>query len=251
MEEKNKTGSLSLVGHLEELRQRLWVCIASVLLFSIVGFSAAPRVIEWLKRPAGASLPTLVFFSPPEAILAYMRIGVGVGIFLSMPVLLYELWLFVRPGLKPKERFWGVSFVFWGSLLFAGGVSFAYWGLLPVSLPFLLTFGGGTLQPVISISQYLSFTMAVILTCGIVFELPVAVFFLTKLGVVTPQFLRRKWKIAFLGSVVAAAVLTPTPDVVNLTLMTVPLLVLYAASVAVSAFALSPKKSKSLPQAAK
>ena len=225
---------ISLTGHLEELRKRLWVCILSILVFSIAGFFLTPRVLEWLKQPAGETLPTLAFFSPPEAMLAYLKIALAVGIFLSMPILLYEVWVFIRPGLTPRERRFGIAFVFWGSGLFAGGTAFAYWALLPVSLRFLLTFGGRMLTPVISISEYLSFTLAVILACGVVFEWPLAVFFLTKLGVLSPKLLQDKWRVAFLGIVVAAAVITPTQDVFSLLLMTLPLLALYGVSIVVS-----------------
>ena len=114
-------------------------------------------------------------------------------------------------------------------------------GLLPVSLRFLLTFGE-SLKPVISISQYLSFTMTVLLACGFVFELPIAVFFLTKLGLLSPRLLRKKWKISFLGIVVVAAVVTPTQDPVNLLLMTLPLLLLYGVSIFVSRLAVTKPK---------
>lgn len=226
-----------LVDHLEELRKRLWVCILSILLTSVIGCFLAPQVIQWLKRPAGDALPTLAFFSPPEAMVAYLKVGLGVGIFLSMPVLLYEIWAFVRPGLTSPERRLGLAFVLWGTLLFGGGIAFAYWILLPVSLRFLLTFGGETLKPVISVSQYLSFTLTVALACGLVFQLPIAVFFLTKLGVLSPKLLREKWRVAFLGIVVVAAVITPTQDAVTLVLMTLPLLALYGVSVVVACLA--------------
>ena len=153
------------------------------------------------------------------------------------PILLYEVWTFIRPGLTPRERRFGLAFVFWGSLLFAGGAAFAYWSLLPISLRFLLTFGGRMLTPVISISEYLSFTLAVVLACGVVFELPLAVFFLTKLGVISPKLLKDKWRVAFVGIVVVAAVITPTQDVFSLLVMTLPLLVLYGVSIAVSQIA--------------
>ena len=238
-----ETSPVSLVTHLEELRKRLWVCILAVLIFSIGGFFLAPRVLEWLKIPAGNTLPALAFFSPLEAMLATLKVAFAVGIFLSMPILLYEVWVFVRPGLTPRERRFGLTFVVWGSLLFAGGAAFAYFGLLPVSLRFLLTFGGKMLTPVISISEYLSFTLTVILACGVVFELPLAVFFLTALGVISPRLLKDKWRVAFLGIVAAAAVITPTQDVFSLLLMALPLLVLYGVSIVVSQVALSGSKA--------
>ena len=229
--------ALPFAGHLEELRKRLWVVIVSVTVTSIGGFCLADRLIVWLKRPAGATLPKLSFFSPAEAVIAYFKIALSFGIAASFPVILYELWAFIRPGLTLRERRYGLSFVFWGSLLFLAGASFAYWILLPPSLAFLLGFGSRTLQPVISINHYLSFTSTIILACGVVFEFPLAIFFLTKLGIVTPRKLRRNWKIAFLSMVIVAAMVTPTQDPINLILMTLPLLLLYEFSIFVSVLA--------------
>ncbi len=233
---------LPITGHLEELRRRLWVCIGVIGCTSAISFAYAGRLVEWLKRPAGAALPRLAFFSPPEAVLAYMKVAVTAGLVLSLPVILYELWVFIRPGLMPREQRYGLGFVWWGSVLFLAGGAFAYWVLLPVSLQFLLGFGGGQLEPVISISQYLSFTTMVILVSGAVFQLPIAVLLLTKLGVATPQMLRRKWRHALVTMVVAAAILTPTADASTMLLMTVPMLALYEVSIWVAALAARRKR---------
>ncbi len=222
---------LSILGHLEELRRRLWVCLLAVAGASAVSFTWVGQLIEWLKRPAGAALPKLAFFSPPEALLAYMKVAVTAGLFLCMPVVLYELWAFVKPGLSRQEGRYGVAFVWWGSVLFLAGGAFAYWVLLPVSLKFLLGFGGGTLEPIISISKYLSFTVAVILACGMVFQLPLLIFLLAKLDLVKPRTLRSKWRHAVVAMVVAAALLTPTTDVATMLLLVVPMLALYEVSI--------------------
>lgn len=221
---------LPVVGHLEELRKRLWVCVGVVLAASMGSFTFAGGLVDWLKRPAGSWLPRLAFFSPPEAFAAHMKVAVMVGLALSMPVVLYELWAFVRPGLSRKERHYGLAFIGWGSLLFLAGCAFAYRVILPVSLQFLLGFGAGELVPVISIGQYLSFTTTVILACGLVFQWPLAVFLLTKLGLMQAKTLRRNWRQAVVGMVVVGALLTPTTDVATLLLMTVPMLALYEVS---------------------
>ena len=222
---------LPVTGHLEELRRRLWVCVGAILLGSGLSFAWTGQLIDWLKRPAGALLPRLTFFSPPEALLAYMKVAVMAGLVLCVPIVLSQLWAFVRPGLARKERSHGLAFIWWGSALFLAGGAFAYWVILPVSLRFLLAFGGGQLEPVISISRYLSFTTMVILACGVVFQWPLVVFLLAKLGVIRPQALRRKWRHAVVGMVVVGAILTPTTDVATLMLMTVPMLVLYEVSI--------------------
>lgn len=228
---------LSLTGHLEELRRRLWVCVGLIAGVSILSFAWTDQLVAWLKRPAGPALGQLAFFSPPEAFLAYMKVALTAGLFLSMPLVLYELWRFVQPALTRREAGYGAALVWWGSALFAAGGAFAYWVLLPVTLRFLLGFGGDELQPVISISRYLSFTTGIMLACGAVFQLPLVVFVAAKLGLVTAHQLRRYWRHALVAMLVAAALLTPTTDIPTMILMTVPMLVLYEASIWVATVA--------------
>lgn len=227
---------LSIVGHLEELRKRLWGCLAVIMLASMIGFAWTGRLIEWLKRPAGPVLGRLVFFSPPEAFLAYMKVAITVGLFISAPVILAQVWAFVSPGLTARERRYGFGFIWWGSVSFLTGGAFAYWALLPVSLRFLLSFGGGQVEPVISISRYLSFTTMMILSCGLAFQLPLVMFVLARLGLVSAHMLRQKWRHAVVAIVVAAAILTPTADVATLLLLAVPMLALYELSIWVMSF---------------
>lgn len=234
---------LSIVGHLEELRKRLWKCIAVIVLASMISFAWTGRLIEWLKRPAGPVLGRLVFFSPPEAFLAYMKAAITVGLFISAPVILAQVWAFVSPGLTARERRYGFGFIWWGSVLFLAGGAFAYWALLPMSLRFLLSFGNGQVEPVISISRYLSFTTMMILSCGLAFQLPLVMFVLARLGLVSAHMLRQKWRHAVVAIVVAAAILTPTTDVATLLLLAVPMLALYELSIWVMGFSASHRPS--------
>lgn len=226
-----------LTEHLEELRRRLWVCVGVVTVASVASLAWTETLIMWLKRPAGNALPQLAFFSPPEAMVAYLKVAVTAGLVLSLPVVLYEVWAFIRTGLTRQERGMGVLFVWWGSVLFVAGGAFAYGVLLPIALPFLLSFGGGQVEPVISISRYLSFTTTVIVACGAVFQLPLAVFLLATLGFVNAATLRRKWRHAVVIMTLTAAILTPTTDVATMLLMVVPMLALYEVSTWVAAIA--------------
>src|SRR3989338_8059153 len=200
---------LPILDHLEELRKRVWGCVAVILLASIVSFAWTDQLVGWLKRPAGPALQRFAFFSPPEAFLAYMKVAITVGLFLSAPAILAQVWAFVSPGLTARERRYGVGFIWWGSSLFLAGGAFAYWALLPVSLRFLLNFGHGQMEPVMSVSRYLSFTLAVILSCGLVFQLPLVMFVLARLGLVSAHMLRQKWRHAVVAIVVAAPTLAP------------------------------------------
>lgn len=230
---------LSIVGHLEELRKRAWGCVAVIILASMISFAWTDQLIEWLKRPAGPALSRFAFFSPPEAFLAYMKVAITAGLFLSAPVIFAQVWAFVSPGLTARERRYGFGFIWWGSALFVTGGAFAYWVLLPMSLRFLLNFGRDQMEPVMSVSRYLSFTTMVILSCGLVFQSPLVMFILARLGLVSAHMLRQKWRHAVVAIVIAAAILTPTADVATLLLLVVPMLALYELSIWVAGFSAS------------
>jgi len=229
---------LTLVGHLEELRRRLGLSLAVWLM--AVGVSAwqLDRIIGWLRRPIEPELPHFAYFSPTEPLVAYVKVAVLSGFILVMPFILWQLWVFVRPGLSRRERFYGLAFAVWGSALFVAGGAFAYGFLLPVSLRFLLGIGTQYLQPVISIDRYLSFVTTLIFWCGAVFELPVVLFALATVGIVTPEWLRQQRPYAILVLVTIAAIVTPTTDPVNLMLLAVPMVGLYEISILVCRFAM-------------
>ncbi len=227
-------GRFTLPEHLHELRRRVAVSLCAVVVASIVSAAFVGRILAWLKQPAEPYLTHLVFFSPTEGLTAYLKVILVSGLVLAMPVVLYQVWGFVRPALTWKERYYGLSFVGWGSVLFTLGGMFAYTVCLPLFLKLLLTVGGGTLEPLISINQYLSFVTGVMLLCGVLFELPLVVVMLTRLGVVSAEWLRRSRAIALLAMLVLAAVFTPTTDAVSLLLVTIPMALLYEAGLAIS-----------------
>ena len=229
-----ETSRLTIPGHLEELRRRLGLCLVTLVLTSGVSFWWGERLLAWLKRPAGDLLPRLAFFSRTEALVAYVKMALVCGAMLALPVVLYQGWAFVRSGLNKDERGLSLAFVGWGTVLFALGVWFGYSLCLPLFLRFLLTVGSKSLLPLISISAYLSFVLGILLTCGVLFELPLVIFVLIRLGILTPQMLRRQRGVALVILVVVAAVVTPTTDAVSLVFVTLPLMALYELSIAFS-----------------
>lgn len=222
---------MTLVDHLEELRRRLLICVIAVAAGCLAGFVYATPLLAWLKHPADAWLPTLAFFSPTESLGAYLRVAVTAGVVIALPIVLYQIWAFVESALSRTERLYGLLFVWMGSALFIAGAALAYSVLLPASLKLLLSIGGDALQPMISVSRYLSFALGLMLACGLLCELPLAVLLLAAIGIVTPQGLRRWRGVALVALVTLAALLTPTTDALSLVLMAVPLVLLYELSI--------------------
>jgi sec-independent protein translocase protein TatC len=216
---------LTIMEHLEELRSRLVIAGLTLLVMTIVSFVFTGRLLEVLLVPSGGIQP--IFVKPTEMFVTYFKVAIVAGLALSMPVIVYQLIRFAVPGLKPNEKRWLFFVVPGASALFILGVSFGYMVLLPFALRYLLTFGGDIATPFISIGEYISFVTTLLIWMGISFELPMVVVFLSKLGVVTPKQLRGYWKYALVGSFAVAAIITPTPDPFNQTLVAVPLYLLY------------------------
>ncbi len=218
---------LTLIGHLEELRQRLIVCLGAIAISSVLCYRYAKEILNLLTRP----LEQLVFISPLELFFVYLKIAVIGGLVLASPIILYQIWRFVSTGLLPEERRHTLIFFPFSLLLFLLGAGFAYFIVIPFGIRFLLSFATEKITPMISVGRYISFAGMLIFASGIVFELPVAVLFLTKLGLVTPRLLRRNWKYAVVLVFIIAAVITPTPDVFTQCLLAIPMLILYEISI--------------------
>jgi len=217
---------LPLIEHLEELRRRLIVILASVFLFSLASYFYASKILALLIRPVGK----LVFIKPQEAFLSYLKIALLSGMFLSLPVIFYQIWKFVSVGLLPRERKYIFTYGPISFFLFLIGAGFSYQVVLPLGLRFLVDrFSSDTLQSMLSISNYISFVGMFLLAFGVVFELPLVVLFLTKVGLVTPQTLRRRRREVVVGIFILAALMTP-PDAFTQFLLAVPLLFLYEIS---------------------
>lgn len=220
---------MTIAGHLEELRRRIIVCLISVILTSGVAFFSVKSLLPYLTKPVGR----LVFIAPTEAFFTYMKLAVFMGFFLSLPIILYEIWKFVSRGLKSSEKKYTRLYGPFSFLLFIAGSSFAYFVVIPIGLKFLLEFGGQEIVPMISVSKYVSFVGMLCLAFGAIFELPLVALFLTKINLVTPSFLASKRRYAVVGIFIVAALLTP-PDIFTQLLMVIPLLILYEISIILS-----------------
>ena len=228
---------LPVGGHLAELRKRVLISLAFFVLAAGVSFNYSPLLLGFLKRPLSGIVDKLVFFSPQEAFSIYLNISFTFGLLLSLPVLLYEIWRFVEPATGDKLRKRAFIFVGGVFIAFVSGAAFAYFILVPPALKFLLGFAGTELQPVISAQKYISFVVWTALATGLVFEMPVLSYILTRLGMLNSSVLRRKYRYAVAGILITAAMLTTTSDIFNLLLFAVPMLVLYELSIWVSKFA--------------
>jgi sec-independent protein translocase protein TatC len=228
MEKRLQDRKMSLIDHLEELRKRFIICIVTVLACSIFSYFYSDKILAILKRPFPHSL---VFISPQEPFVITLKIALFGGIIIALPMIIYQAWQFVSLALKEKEKRYLLFYGPFSLLLFLSGASFAYFVAIPVGLRFLLSFGGSSLEPMISVSKYLSFITVTILTFGIVFELPLVSLFLVRIGIISPQFLAKNRKVAIIAIFVLAAILTPSIDAFTQILLAVPLVILYEVSI--------------------
>jgi sec-independent protein translocase protein TatC len=232
--------------HLEELRQRLIVCILAVGIGFVVSYFFSDKLFLVLIRPLREALPKeshLIFTSLPEMFVTYLKVSLVTGIMLASPVIFYELWKFVAPGLYQNEKRLLVPFVLSSCVLFLGGAVFGYFVVFPFGFRFFLGFSNEYIKALPSVKQYFSFSMKLLIAFGIVFELPVITYFLTKIGLVTPQFLKNNRKYAVVIIFALAAIFTP-PDVMTQFMMAVPLIVLYEVSIMISKIAYAGKRKE-------
>ncbi|OGC81241.1 MAG: twin arginine-targeting protein translocase TatC [candidate division Zixibacteria bacterium RBG_16_43_9] len=231
---------MSFLDHLEEFRERLIKCLVSVVIFSVVAFFFSAKMIDFIAKP----LPGVYFMGPVEALSVRMKIAMIVGAIVSSPVILYQLWQFIVPGLLEKEVKVVAPLVFFSTFSFIVGASFAFFIVLPNMIKFLLSFGTDKLHPWIKIDDYLSFIGYTTLIFGVVFELPVVSYFLGKIGIISSATLRKGRRYAVVAIMIVAAFVTPTPDAFNMMLLAVPLYVLYEISIIVLLIQEARKKKK-------
>jgi sec-independent protein translocase protein TatC len=230
---------MSFLEHLEELRRRLFISVGALA----VGFGIAllyiDRIFAFIMRPLQQVLPAggkLIYTEPTEAFILYMKIAALAGLILAAPVVLWQLWKFIAPGLYSNEKRWAIPFVVFSTFFFVSGALFSHYFVFPWAWAFFASFGAATdyLQFAPKIAPVFSLYAKMLLSFGLIFQMPTLVFFLARMGLVTPRFLIRNTKYAILIIFIAAAVLTPGPDVVSQTLMAAPMVVLYAISIVIA-----------------
>lgn len=216
---------MPISGHLQEFRSRLIKSVLVLVISAGAAFYFSEILIVWIKRPIDVDL---VFLSPAEAFWADLKISLFFGFLCAFPFILYEIWLFIAPGLLREER--GLLWPFFGLgvLFFFSGILFSYFVALPFALRFLLNYGlAAGIKPMLSVSNYIDFNLKIMFAFGMIFELPLVMVLLSKMGLLTTDFLIKNRKFAILGAFVVAAIATPTPDMFNQLIMAVPLIVLY------------------------
>ncbi len=237
--EASGEAKMSFFEHLSELRKRIINSLIAIGIGVVVGFSFAEKVISFLVRPMVMALKDahlgdkLVYTSPTGFVTVLIHGSFYVGFVIASPFVLYQLWLFIAPGLYRHERKAVLTFVVSATLLFLAGIAFAYWIMLPYVLKFLISFQG-PFQPLISINEYFDLILVVLLGLGLIFELPVIVFFLSLFGIVTPRFLWKNARYAILIITIIAAIVTPSPDATTMLIFMAPMVLLYFAGIGVS-----------------
>ncbi len=236
---EDESPRMTFLGHINELRRRLLVCVIALAVAIIASFAFSQKIAEFLAEPIGG-LSAMSSIDVTENVSAFMKISLLTGVVIAFPIVLFEIIAFIMPGLTPKERKWIWVVIPFATVFFVSGVAFSYFFMLPTALPFLLNFMGISTAP--RPSTYFGFVLNLMFWVGICFEMPLIFYVLARLHVVSAKQLAKQWRIALLASAVLAALITPTPDPVNMGLMTLPLFLLYLLSIIFAYAAWRPKK---------
>ena len=245
LEGENSEGNdveMSFLDHLEELRWRLIYAAIGIVIGAIVAWIFIDPLVDVIllkpARDAGAELQNL---RPFGQLFLFVQVAIIIGVVVSLPNLFYQLWKFISPALKKNERKYILSIVIFSSLCFLAGIAFAYFVMLPLAMKFAAQFGSEAIKNEFAIDEYMSIIISVMLAAGCVFELPMVSFFLSKLGILTPAFMKKYRRHAIVIILVLAAILTPGADPVSQVILAVPLVLLYELSIFISK--ISVKKS--------
>jgi sec-independent protein translocase protein TatC len=226
---------MDFMGHLDELRRRIIYSIIGVAAGCVLaGVFIDPLINYILLGPASSANLDLQNLRPFGQAFLYFKVIFVVGIIIAFPFMLYQLWKFISPGLYNHERGWVSTITFFTSMCFMIGVAFAYFVMIPSMLAFAASFGSEKIKNIIDINEYFSFITMMLLASGVLFELPMVSFVLSRVGLLTPQFMRKYRRHAIVVILLLAAILTPTPDPISQLIFAAPLFVLYEFSIFVS-----------------
>lgn len=231
-------GEMGFLEHLDELRRRLMRSLIAAFAGMLACYAFAKTLFDWLMLPLFEALPeksSMIYTAPHEAFFTYIKVAFVAGVFLTSPYIFYQLWLFVRPGLYAHERKYIMPISFCSALLFVVGSLFGYFIVFPFAYKFFMSFSDLFISPMITMKEGFSFALRLLIAFGIVFELPLVIFFLARLGLVTPAGLRKQRKYAILCGFLLSAVLTP-PDVFTQVFMAGPLIMLYELGIWIAVF---------------
>ncbi len=254
--EEESGAAMSFFDHLVELRKRIISSLAAIGIGMVAGLAVSRQTIDFISRPMIEALranhitdANMYYTHPAGYVSLYINLGLYLGIAIAMPWVLYQVWLFVAPGLYKHERKAVASFIGSSMFLFLSGIAFGYFVMLPQVLTFVVHFANeGPIKPLIDINEYFSLILLVLVGLGIIFEMPVVIFILSLFGIVTPKFLLRNFRYALLLITVAAAIVTPTPDATTMLVFMAPMVVLYFIGVLVSYAVLRNKRAKEIAE---
>jgi sec-independent protein translocase protein TatC len=217
--------SMGLFDHIVELRQRLFYAVGALLVATIVASAFVDTIVGWLVSPLQGG--SVIVLSPTEAPIVYFKVALAAGFGVSLPILLYQLYSFAAPGLYRSERSVVITFMPAALVFFVLGAVFTLQVLMPISLPVLMGFLGEVVEPTYSLESYLSFVTTLVLWMGLIFETPLVVYVVARLGLLTPTQLSKGRRVVWFVAVIFAAIITPTTDPVTLLLVTGPFIMLY------------------------
>lgn len=225
---KNREAEMPVMEHLEELRKRIIIVAAAILVLAIISYNFTNQILAFLIAPAGEI--DLIYTTPAEAFMAQLRLAFTAGAVLAIPLTFYHVLAFILPALRRVEKKILILLVIAMNLLFFLGMAFSYYVMLPFALRFFLGFQTDTLQPLFTISRYISFVVSFLISVGVVFQVPVVFWFAGRMGLISAQYLRKQRKYAVLIMAILSAVVTP-PDLFSQLILLAPLLVLYETGV--------------------
>ncbi len=250
---QERMGSMSFLEHLEELRRRIIYSLVAVGIAFVGCWYYADRIFGLMQQPILEALhhhkldTKLVYLNPTEPFNMYLKVGFITGLFVASPIVLYQVWMFISPGLYRHEKRYVLPFMFSSVGLFLAGGVFGFKIVYPAALDFLIGYGA-QFQPMITIGEYTDLFLTIIIGLGVVFELPILVFFLALMGVISAGWMWRNLRYSILVIFIIAAIVTPTTDIMNMCIFAAPMVALYVVSILI-AWLVHPKRRKSSPAA--